>query len=70
MEGLDGDFFEKDDVVVAVVLQANVAFVGAQAVLRLEIEFARGNRLAFGVIGDLDVKGAEQVVSTIKKSGG
>ena len=53
-ERSDGDFFEEDDVVVAVILQADVAFVGAAAVLRFEIEFAIGHGAAFGVVGDAD----------------
>ena len=48
---LDADFLEKDDVVVAVILEADVALVGASAPLRFEIEFALGNRLALGVVG-------------------
>src|SRR5207245_4014551 len=42
----------KDDVVVAVILQADVTLVGARATLGLEIEFFRRNGLAFCVIGD------------------
>src|SRR5256885_11099257 len=53
LQRLNGDFFEHDDVVVAVILEAEPAFVGTGAVLGLEIEFAFGNRLALGVIGDL-----------------
>jgi hypothetical protein len=53
LQGLDADFFEKDDVVVAVILQADPTFVGAAAALRFEIKFAFGDRLALGVVGDL-----------------
>ncbi len=42
-----GDFLEEDDVVVAVILQADVAEIGARAALRLEIEFARRDGIAF-----------------------
>src|SRR6266446_3473889 len=38
-----------------VILQADVALVGANAMLRLEIEFALGDGLAFGVVGDGDI---------------
>src|SRR5271156_2083688 len=50
---LRADFLEKYDVVVAVILQSDVAFVGTPSALRLEIEFFVGHRLAFGVVGDL-----------------
>src|SRR5579862_1877925 len=53
-ERADSYFFEEDNVVVAVILQADVAFVGAAAVLRFEIEFALGYGAAFGVVGDAD----------------
>src|SRR6266404_1398598 len=52
MQRLDADFLEKDDVVFAVILKADVALVGACAVLRLEIEFALGDGLAFGEVRD------------------
>src|SRR5262249_2771157 len=52
LQRLDRDFFEKDDVVVAVILEAEPAFVGTRAALRFEIEFAFRNRLAFRVIGN------------------
>src|SRR5205807_10463870 len=52
---LDADVLEKDDVVVAVVLEADVPLVGASAAMRFEIEFALGNGLAFGVVGDGDI---------------
>src|SRR2546425_6782907 len=52
---LDADFFEKDDVIVAVILQTDVALVGARAALWFELEFALGDGLAFGVVGDGDV---------------
>src|SRR6266481_1429252 len=55
MQRLDADFLEKDDVVVAVILEADVALIGANAGLRFEIEFALGDGLAFGVVGDGDV---------------
>ena len=75
LQRLQRDFFEKDDVVVAVVLQADVAFVGAAAVLRLKIKFSRGNGLAFGVIGDFHVVenhalcGPSRVMSMVFHSG-
>src|SRR5260370_25505139 len=52
---LNADFLEKDDVVVAVILQADVALDRARAMLRLEIEFALRDGLAFGVVGDGDI---------------
>src|SRR5690242_8263475 len=52
LQRLNGDLFEEDDVVVAVILEAEPAFVGARAALRLEIKFAFGYGLAFGVVGD------------------
>src|SRR5713101_6801376 len=52
---LNADFLEKDDVVVAVILQADVALERARAMLRLEIEFALRDGLAFGVVGDGDI---------------
>src|SRR6516165_301763 len=52
LQGLHADFFEKDDVVVAVILQADIALVGTTAALRLKIELARWNRLTLGVVGD------------------
>src|SRR5204863_8195789 len=55
MQRLDADFLEKDDVVVAVILEADEALVGASAALRFEIEFALGNGLAFGVVRDGDI---------------
>src|SRR5437899_1002636 len=55
MQRLDADFLEKDDVIVAMILEADVAFVGTSAALRFEIEFAFGNGLAFGVVGDGDI---------------
>src|SRR5882762_1561964 len=54
LQRLDTDLFEKHNIVVAVILQADVALVGANAMLRLEIEFALGDGLAFGVVGDVD----------------
>src|SRR2546430_12507270 len=48
LQRLNGDFFEHDDVVVAVILEAEPALVGTRAVLRLEIGFAIGNRRALG----------------------
>src|SRR6266849_2441364 len=52
---LNADFLEKDDVVIAVILEADVALERARAMLRLEIEFALGDGLAFGVVSDGDV---------------
>src|SRR5437764_5215293 len=54
LQRLDADFFEKDDVVVAVILQANPAFIRTAAALRLEIEFAFWNGLALGVVSNFD----------------
>src|SRR5215469_8066714 len=63
---LYGDFFEEDDVcvfvgvfallfvIVAVVLQANPADVRPRTPRALEPELPRRNRIAFGVVGDLD----------------
>jgi hypothetical protein len=39
LQGLDADFFEKDDVIVAVILKADPTFVGAAAALRFDIKF-------------------------------
>src|SRR5947208_2594353 len=55
MQRLDADFLEKDDVVVAVILEADVTLVGPSAALRFEIEFAFGNGLPFRVVGDGDI---------------
>src|ERR1700730_8289857 len=54
-EWLQSYFLEKDDVVVAVILQAHVAFVGATATLRLEVKFFLGNGLVLRGVGDIDV---------------
>src|SRR6266480_2070618 len=64
---LNAYFLEKDDVVVAVILQADIALVGARAMLRLEIEFALRNGLAFGVVGDRDVVKDDDGVRTIER---
>src|SRR6266480_367437 len=55
LQRLDADLFEKHNIVVAVILQADVALLGASAMLRLEIEFALRDGLAFGVVGDGDI---------------
>src|SRR5207245_2326160 len=55
VQRLDADFLEKDNVVVAVILQAHIALVGARAALRFEIIFVFGDGLALGVIGDGDI---------------
>src|SRR5271155_3639263 len=47
------NFLEKDDVVIAVILQPDETKIGARAALRLEIEFARRDRVAVCVVGDL-----------------
>src|SRR6185312_5488454 len=48
---LDRDFFEKYDVVVAVILQPEPAGQRARTALRLETELLRRYRLAFRVVG-------------------
>src|SRR5579863_1179359 len=53
LEGLDGDFFEENDVVVAVVLQPNPAEIWPRTALRLEVKFARRHRIAVFVVGHL-----------------
>src|SRR6267154_6635288 len=55
MQRLQCNFFEEHDVVVAVILQAHVTFVGASATLRLKVKFLFWNRLAFDVVGDLRI---------------
>src|SRR6266446_2209372 len=50
-----------------VILQADVALVGANAMLRLEIEFALGDGLAFGVVGDGDIVEHNGGVRTVKR---
>src|SRR6266849_5155347 len=52
LQRLQRYFLEEDDVVVAVILQAHVAFVGTAAALRLEVKLFLGNGLALGVGGD------------------
>src|SRR5579871_234388 len=64
---LNRHFFEKYDVVIAMVLQAEVAFERAAATLRLKIELARGNRLAFGVVGDLNPVDGDHSVGPIER---
>src|SRR6266853_5133541 len=63
---LDADLFEKHNIVVAVILQADVALVGANTMLRLEIELAFGDGLAFGVVGDGDIVENNGGVRTVK----
>src|SRR5712692_1858717 len=55
MKRLQRYFLEENDVVVAVILQAHVAFVGAAATLGLEVKLFLGNWLAFGVVGDFHI---------------
>src|SRR5713226_4772911 len=55
MKRLQRYFLEKNDVVVAVILQAHVAFVGTAAALGLEVKLFFGNGLALGVVGDFYV---------------
>src|SRR5580704_9496046 len=52
LERLDRYFLEENDVVITVILQAHVAEVGPRTALRLEIELARGHRIAVLVVGD------------------
>src|ERR1700674_4594575 len=59
-------FLEKDDVVVAVILQAHVAFVGAAAALGLELKFFLGNGLAFGVVGYFHIVEDDDGVRPVK----
>src|SRR5947207_15882393 len=66
MQRLDADFLEKDDVVVAVILEADVALVGASAPLRFEIEFALGNGLALGVVGDVYIVQEDHGVGAVQ----
>src|SRR2546430_16833567 len=66
LQRLDADFLEKDDVVVAVILQANPAFVRTAAALRLEIEFAFGNGLALGVVSKFDSVEVEDSMRAIE----
>src|SRR6266850_4220903 len=47
------DFFEKHNVIVAMILQAHVPFTGSSPALRLEVKLAFGNRLALRVVRDL-----------------
>src|SRR5256885_10185714 len=67
LQRLKSDFFEHDDVVVAVILEAEPAFVGTRAVLGLEIEFAFGHGLALGVIGDFDAVEEDDGVRAIER---
>src|SRR3979490_1120543 len=55
LQRLGADFLEKDDVVIAVILEADVALERTRAMLRFEIKFALGDRLAFGVVGNGDI---------------
>ena len=48
---LDRHFLEKDNVVVAMVLKSEVAFVRPRTTLRFEIKLLLGDGLAFGVVG-------------------
>src|ERR1700687_5798294 len=68
VQRLDTDFLEEDDVIVAVILEADVALVGPRAMLRLKIELALGHRLAFGVVGDGDVIEDHDRAWTIKRN--
>src|SRR5579871_2560253 len=51
---LDGHFLEIHDVVVAVILQSDVAENRTASALRFVIQFLRRHRIAFLIIGDLD----------------
>ncbi len=61
------DFLEEDYVVIAVVLQANVAVGWPWAALRFEIEFLFGHGLALGVVGDFDVVDCDNRARAIER---
>src|SRR5262249_21555496 len=53
LEGLERDILEEDDVVLAVVLEADPTLGRPGAALGLEVELAVGDGLALGVVGHL-----------------
>src|SRR4249920_2341350 len=66
LQRLHCNFFEKDDVVVAVILQPKPTFDGTSATLRFEIKLLVGNGLSFGVVRNLDAIDFDEGMRTIK----
>src|SRR5713101_3342708 len=66
MKRLQRYFLEENDVVVAVILQAHVAFVGAAAALGFKVELFLGHGLALGIVGDLHIVEDDDGVRAVK----
>ena len=75
LQHLDCDFLEEHDVVVAMILQADVAFLRTRPALRFKVEFSGGDRITLGELGHFHavyttfVCGPSRVISMVFHSG-
>lgn len=63
----DGDFLKENDVVVAMIPEADVAFQRTRTSLRLEAELPGGHGLAFRVIGYFDAVQVDDGVRSVQR---